>query len=457
MSARVLIVDDIATNIKVLEAKLTHEYFSVVTATSGQQAIDICEQGACDLVLLDVMMPEMDGFETCQLLKGNPKTQHIPVIMLTALDSPSDRARGLEAGADDFLTKPADDMQLFARVRSLVRLKTLTDELRERAMSGQSIGLEETFSQSFNMHPRDGKILLVDNNPRSAERLQQFISRDHNLRIITDPNDALYAISEGSYELVIVSMSMEGENDPLRLCSQIRTLEKTRTLPILLVADEDNKSKVVKALDLGVNDYIMRPVERTELEARVRTQIRRHRYAEELREDLNTAMALVITDDLTGLYNRRYFERHLSLLIEKARSTSTHLSLMMMDIDLFKVVNDRFGHGAGDQVLKEFSRRLQSNIRGMDFACRFGGEEFVIMLPDTDINFAKMSAERLCRSIAEVGFDVGIGEKIKVTASIGVASLENLTDTPETLLRRADIALYKAKDMGRNQVVIDAA
>ncbi|MDF2981435.1 MAG: PleD family two-component system response regulator, partial [Devosia sp.] len=128
-----LIVDDIPTNVRLLEARLSAEYFDVVTAASGKEALAICAEGEIDIILLDVMMPEMDGFEVCARLKADRRTSHIPVLMVTALDQPSDRVRGLESGADDFLTKPVDDVQLMARVKSLVRLKALTDELRARA------------------------------------------------------------------------------------------------------------------------------------------------------------------------------------------------------------------------------------------------------------------------------------------------------------------------------------
>ena len=142
MTARVLVVDDVPANVKLMEARLSAEYFDVVTALSGQEALAVCERAECDIVLLDVMMPDMDGFEVCRRLKANPSTHHLPVIMVTALDQASDRVKGLEAGADDFLTKPVSDIALIARVRSLVRLKMITDELRMRAVTSKEIGLD---------------------------------------------------------------------------------------------------------------------------------------------------------------------------------------------------------------------------------------------------------------------------------------------------------------------------
>src|SRR6188474_3071237 len=170
MTARILVVDDIAANVKLLEARLTAEYFDVSTAMSGSEALTICERAQCDIVLLDVMMPEMDGFEVTRRLKANPATHHIPVVMVTALDQPSDRVRGLESGADDFLTKPVDDVQLMARVKSLVRLKALTDELRARARTGQEIAIEDAMRAMDSIDHNDGRILMVDPDLRHAER-----------------------------------------------------------------------------------------------------------------------------------------------------------------------------------------------------------------------------------------------------------------------------------------------
>jgi two-component system cell cycle response regulator len=456
VTARVLIVDDIPTNVRLLEARLTAEYFEVITATSGQQALDICANSDIDIVLLDVMMPEMDGFEVCKRLKSNHKTHHVPVLMITALDQPSDRVKGLEVGADDFLTKPVDDVQLMARVKSLVRLKALTDELRARATTGQQIAVEDAIRAMDAISTSGGSILVIDTDLRHAERLKNYLTPEHSVDILTQPADAVFQVTGAQYELAIVTMALT-DFDPLRVCSQIRTLEHTRNLPIILVSDEADRPRVVRALDLGVNDFITRPVERNELAARVKTQIRRHRYAMELRQSVNNTMAMAVTDDMTGLYNRRYFDRHLGVMLSKAQSQDRDMALMILDIDHFKSVNDCYGHDVGDVVLKEFAARLKRNIRGVDLACRFGGEEFVVLMPDTDYRQAEAIAERVRQSIGERGFDIGAERPLAVTVSAGVSLNEARTDTPESLIKRADVALYRAKREGRNRVVFDAA
>lgn len=456
MTARVLIVDDIPTNVRLLEARLTAEYFEVVTATSGPEALEICENTEIDIVLLDVMMPGMDGFEVCRRLKSSLRTHHVPVLMITALDQPSDRVKGLEAGADDFLTKPVDDTQLMARVKSLSRLKSLTDELRARAMTGQQIAIEDAMRAMDTISASGGSVLIIDSDRRHAERVQAYLAEEHKVDILLEPADAVFQVTGAGYELVLVSMAL-GDFDALRVASQVRTIDQSRNMPIILMADEGDKARVVRALDLGINDFISRPIERNELKARVRTQIRRHRYAMELRESVNHSIALAVTDDLTGLYNRRYFDRHLNVLLGKAQSQDRNLAVMILDIDHFKSVNDSFGHDAGDAVLREFSARVKRNIRGVDLACRFGGEEFVVLMPDTDVLNAELVAQRVRQSIAEKPFEINGKRPLSVTVSVGVSFNESQADTPESLIKRADVALYRAKREGRNRVILDAA
>ncbi|MFO1108365.1 MAG: PleD family two-component system response regulator [Bradyrhizobium sp.] len=457
MTARILVVDDVTANVKLLEARLSAEYFDVVTASNGAEALAICARGECDIVLLDVMMPNMDGLEVCRRLKSDPATHYIPVVMVTALDSPADRVRGLEAGADDFLTKPVSDVVLLARVRSLTRLKMMTDELRMRAMTSLEMGMEAPERSAIADTGKGGRILLVDDRPASYERIAPMLAAEHHVDVESDPSQALFHAAEGQYDLLIVSLSLDNF-DGLRLCSQARSLERTRQVPILAISDADNNARLLRGLEIGVNDYLLRPVDRNELLARARTQIKRRRYADHLRDNVQNSIEMAITDALTGLHNRRYMESHLATLAEQASARGKPLALMILDIDFFKAVNDTYGHDAGDDVLREFAVRIRKSIRGIDLACRYGGEEFVIVMPETDLHVAGMVAERLRRSIAGESFAVNKGAKrIEVTISIGLAILERKGEPVGDLLKRADKALYRAKNDGRNRVVSDAA
>jgi two-component system cell cycle response regulator len=457
MTARVLVVDDIPANVKLLEARLTAEYFDVVSAMNGPDAIEICRRGQCDIVLLDVMMPGMDGLEVCRRLKSSPETEHLPIIMVTALDEPADKVAGLEAGADDFLTKPVSDIALITRVKSLARLKTLTDELRMRAATSRDMGVGEAPSAAASERGRNGRILLVDDRESSSERMREALAREHSVDIETDPHQALFRAAEGGYELFVVSLSLQ-DYDGLRLCSQFRSLERLRQIPILVIVEPEDRARLLRGIDMGVNDYLIRPVDRNELMARVRTQLRRKRYADELRENVQHTLEMAVTDGLTGLHNRRYMEGHLQTLVKEHGARGKPLAVLLLDMDHFKAINDSYGHDAGDDVLREFAKRMRKNVRGIDLACRLGGEEFVVVMPETDLAVAYRVAERLRQNIAERLFTIEDGGRsIEVTISIGVATLEGPQDTGEALLKRADKALYSAKRDGRNRVAAEAA
>jgi two-component system cell cycle response regulator len=455
MTARVLIVDDLIANIKLLEARLAAEYFEVVTATNGIAAIDVCVRGQCDIVLLDVLMPGMDGLEVCRRLKQNPRTAHIPVIMVTALDAPSDRVAGLEAGADDFLTKPVNDIALITRVKSLVRLKMATDELMMRASTSTELGLDEALGAAGSADD-GGRVLLVEDAPATVERIKGMLAPRHVVDHESDPQEALFKAAEGDYDLAVISLNLR-QIDGLRLCSHLRSLDRTRLLPILVIVDPDDNVRLLRGIDLGVNDYLVRPIDRNEMLARVRTQVRRKRFSDRLRDHVQMSIEAAVTDGLTGLHNRRYLERHLATLVQQAVGRRKPLSVLVLDIDHFKTINDQHGHLVGDDVLREFSRRVRKAVRGIDLTSRMGGEEFVVAMPDTDAALAMLVGERLRERIANDPFLTSDGAgSIAVTVSIGVASLISDDDTPEALLKRADEALYKAKRDGRNRVAAAA-
>lgn len=457
MTARILVVDDIPANVKLLEARLIAEYFEVLTAANGHDALDICDQTQVDVVLLDIMMPGMDGFEVCERLKSNPRTAHIPVVMVTALDQPSDRVRGLKVGADDFLTKPVNDLQLVSRVKSLVRLKTLSDELRIRSQPGLVAELQDPLRLQEGRIEDQAQVLLVDGRAASQERIIKALKPIADVKATSDPQAAVFDAAENPFDLVIVNGNLE-DYDPLRLCSQLRSLERTRMLPVLLVTEQGDEAMIIRALDLGVNDYIVRPVDPNELVARTLTQIRRKRYNDRLRNSVRQTIELAVTDGLTGLHNRRYLDTHLQTLFARAMARGKPLTICITDIDRFKQVNDRYGHDAGDEVLKEFSGRIRSTVRGADLACRYGGEEFVVVMPDTTAAVAQAVAERLRGMIEARPFQLRAGESpLMLTASIGIATLGPGIMTPEQLLKQADLALYEAKNQGRNRVVASAA
>jgi two-component system, cell cycle response regulator len=453
MSALVLVVDDVPANVKLLEVKLANEYYDIITAKDGYEAISQAKQHKPDIILLDVMMPGMDGFETCRKLKEDTSVSHIPVIMVTALSDVADRVRGLEAGADDFLTKPINDIALFARVKSLLRIKVLLDELRLRDKTVLDMGVLSEGQNTFTQDVSGAKIMVIDDDAVQLKRVSERLLQDYLVEMVSKPAGAESLARHGNFDLIIVSTQL-ADMDGLRLASHFKSLEETRNVPILMLVDEDDSRAMLKGLELGVNDYIIMPVDYNEMAARVKTQIRRKKYQDALKSNYQQTISRSITDGLTGLYNRHYLNTHLDNLVRQSLANNKPMSIIILDMDHFKVVNDTYGHDVGDQVLKQIAEIIIKSIRSSDLAARFGGEEFVVLMPETDSQQAKDAAERIRKTMETTPIKInhGVGQIFK-TVSIGAAFMNDMGDTGQGMLKRADDALLKAKSSGRNCVI----
>ena len=451
MSARILVVDDLEANRRLLEAMLSADYYEVLLASAGEEGVQLAKREKPDLILMDVMMPGgIDGFEACRRLKAQADTRHIPVIILTTLDDRESKVRGLQAGAEEFLTKPIDDVQLMARVKSLLSLKVVVDELRAREASGKRLGVigEEARPDPLELHRLvAGNVLLVDDNASQIRRIQAALGGEHHVSVLGAADAAV------APDLVVVSVTAKSF-DGFRVVARMRSGEATRHLPILAVVDPDDRKPTLRALQLGAHDVIMRPIDEEEIVARARTLMRRKRYMDAIRARLDQSLEMAITDQLTGLYNRRFLFTQLAPLVQRAQCGGDPVALMAIDIDHFKQCNDAYGHDVGDSVLREFAVRLATNTRPSDFACRLGGEEFVVIMPRTSGDIGCLAAERLRRNICAAPFAVpGLSQSLEITASIGVACSGPEDDTAAQLLKRADEALYEAKRAGRNRVI----
>jgi two-component system cell cycle response regulator len=460
MSARILVVDDILPNVKLLEAKLLGEYYEVVTAQNGEEALRKIIEVSPDIVLLDVMMPGMDGFEVCKRIKSNPAVAHIPVIMVTALTDTEDRVRGLENGADDFLSKPVNDIALMARVRSLLRLKMTVDEWRARENTASQLGVVDGESSIMSQPADQARVLMIEDMGFEINKIRETLARDNDIVMAADTGlSAIQLVNHNQFELIIISLNLKNE-DGLRLCSHLRSNERTRSVPMIMLGNEEDLPRIAHGLEIGAHDYILRPVDRNELLARARTQIRRKRFQDRLRANYEISLSMALTDALTGLYNRRYFEVHLQKTLDNARLTRKSLGLLYIDIDHFKKINDQYGHAVGDEILKSFATRIKDSLRSFDLVARLGGEEFVVILPDITTDMAHFISERLRRLIADKEFPCAVPQgQLNVTASFGgiVIEPEKIEGglNIQTFLKQADEQLYQAKNNGRNIVYFE--
>jgi len=454
MPGRILVVDDVATNRLILKAKLAAAYYDVLEADCGQAAIKAAQTEQPDVILLDVMMPDMDGYTVCEKLKACAETSHIPVVMVTASSAPKERIRGLSVGADDFLVKPINDMALFARVRNLLRVKMMFDELKLRDTTSRELGLSD-FLESFEEDERQSDTVMFA--PASVAQGKAWQAEISNMRgvevigICTDQEALNMARMEAPDAIIVHQRHLE-DGDSLRLISAMRARPETRQAVMIYVVSDGAIETAANALDLGASDYVLEPFEAEELRIRLRTQLRRKHYSDKLRSNMRDGLRMAVIDPLTGLYNRRYATQHMQKIVDRSRDSGKEFAVMMLDLDNFKRINDEQGHDAGDMVLQEFSRRVQENVRGVDLVARMGGEEFLVVMPDASAMVAKHVSERLRRAVDSEAFVTKAGEALNITVSIGVAIGQPDAEAPEALIKCADEALYEAKAKGRNLV-----
>lgn len=258
-------------------------------------------------------------------------------------------------------------------------------------------------------------------------------------------------------DVFIISQSLANGGDGLRLVSNLRANLDTRKSAIILVVEDGKMETATKGLELGASDYIHAPFDQNEMIARLRSQMRRKKYTDRLRSNVRDGLKMAVVDPLTGLYNRRYAMRYMQRIIERSCESGLPYAVVMMNLDRFKSVNDTYGHNAGDSVLKEFARRLQENLRGIDLLARLGGEEFMIVMPDTGPAEFEFAAERLRHTIDRLEFEIPSGQNIPITVSIGVTFGGPNDNDPSLLIQQADTALYESKSAGRNRVTYFAA
>ena len=448
MTARILIVDDVPANTRLLDARLSAEYYQVTSARDGFEAIEKARNWQPDLILLDIMMPGMDGYECCKRLKEDPLTLHIPVVMVTALGESTERLRGLESGADDFLTKPVRYDTLIARVRSLVRLKRLLDEWRARGETARALGISGERPEIPSV--AGARALVIDAWAQADHTIPTTLEREGIHSDAAHSGAELIAMAAAtSYDLIVIGMRLPNE-DALKLVSVLRAADATHDTPLLLVAEPDDRERVLRGFELGASDWLTMPIDENELRARARNQIRRKFYQDRFRTDLGTALELAITDPLTSLYNQRYLRRHLDGLMMTGQGHP--IAVLMIDVDHFKSVNDQYGHANGDVALRQIAETLRQNSRAFDSLARYGGEEFVVVMPGSAADDALSAAERLRQAVEMIPFEPLPGKHHRLTVSIGVAISSKELNTPEQLLHTADLALYEAKRSGRNRI-----
>ncbi|EEW25664.1 diguanylate cyclase [Rhodobacter ferrooxidans] len=453
MVGKILIVDDVATNRIVFKVKLGAACYQPILAADGESCLRLAHEAAPDLILLDLMLPDLTGIEVLTRLRADPVTCDIPVVMISASQDEDARLAALAAGADDFLTKPIDDLLLLARLRNLLRAREAVTELGPRGTHLHALGLAEGRADFVG----PGCVALVAERTETGMRWRKDLTGVlHDSVLVLSREAALVEGGNGAApDVFVIDADLGGPGGGLRLMSELRSRAATKHAAICIVRPVVSVESTAMAYDLGANDVFSSAVPPREMALRLRTLLRRKRLADTMRASVQDGLRLAVIDPLTGLYNRRYALPQLAAIAERAQEAGQGFAVMVIDLDRFKAVNDHWGHAAGDAVLVEVAERLTENLRKTDLLARIGGEEFLVVLPDSDLTDARATAERLCAVMQERPIQVQ-GGSLSVTVSIGLAisnparQVEPVAD----IVDRADRALMLAKANGRNKVTI---
>jgi two-component system, cell cycle response regulator len=458
MGGKVLIVDDVAANRIVMKAKLTAAGYLPLLAADGAACLAMARAERPDLILLDLVLPDMAGIEVLARLRADPAMRAIPVVMFSANPAEEPRLQAFRAGADDVLIRPLDDQTLLARIRSLLRAREAVIGLMADAGHLPALGLAEAPTE----FKTPGLVALVVSRPELALRLRREIAGKSGARVVVMSVDEALAEglkAGGAPDIFVIDADLTVQSGGLRLMSELRSRASTHHAAFALMIGPDSAVSPAMAFDLGAHDLITVQTAPQEVLLRLDRLLLRKREADRLRASVQDGLRLAVIDPLTGLHNRRYGLAQLQAIAERARETGAMFAVLVADIDRFKLINDRLGHAAGDDVLVEVAARLRRSLRAGDLIARIGGEEFLIALPDIALPDARQIAERLCRVIEESPIRLLCGDEVGATVSIGLAVSEKgewprQVDTVAEIIDRADRALMRSKSAGRNQVTV---
>ncbi|MDP5085132.1 MAG: diguanylate cyclase [Yoonia sp.] len=458
LPARILIFDSIATNRILLKVKMIAARFAVDACANLAEAEIAIAAHRPDIMLINMAQADADQTAFCDRLRAVADAAPIAIIAIGVPDTSYARFAALDAGADDVMSHPINDALLLARIRSLLRVRSIHQELVSRDTISRALGFQETPA----LFEDAAQIAFVTSGPKRWADLSATFSgtMPHKVQLLDMANVLNVVDLTPAPDLFILDATSGAlrQNDFSALASDLRSRSETRLAKQLVVVDADLPQVAAMFLDLGADDVVQADKDMREMALRAKALIRRKHQNDRLRDTLRSGLHAAITDPLTGLYNRRYVIPHLTRMAEDADKSDRPFAVMMIDIDHFKVVNDSYGHAAGDRLLIQLADRLCKNLRAVDMVARMGGEEFLVAMPRTTIRQAKLAADRLRRVVNNTVFDLGAGqEDIKVSVSVGVAVSDKACgETPglERICDLADKALYAAKSAGRNQVAI---
>ena len=459
MSGTALIVDSVSTNRIICKAKLTAAFYRVFQAETGRAALEIVAKKKPDIVVLKDNLPDITATALCRKLKNPAISEWTPVVIFFRSETNSSRIKALQAGADDVLTHPMGSSLTLARLRGLMRVRDAAHELDLRDETAQALGFAETGAR-FENASRQAIVTIISNHYDNSKKL--IVGLDNNapykLEHLT-PGDLMIKREKVTQpDVHVINLSALDPERGMSLLTDLKSHTKTRLAATVVLIPKDYQNLAAYVLDIGANDVMIEPIDTDELNIRLVRLIERKRIGDELRTNIRSGLKAAITDPLTGLYNRRYAIPHMERMLMQAQENGRSCAIMVADLDHLKQINDQYGHAAGDTVLVEVSRRLNTNLRAIDLVARMGGEEFLIIMPETKQGEAETAGKRLCNLIHDTPIELANGKcQVSVSISIGVALGGGSNDPRQSaaqVLDLADRALYGSKSEGRNRVTL---
>lgn len=449
----IMVVDDEPLNVKLLSAKLGASGYRTLKAYSGLEALNIIEKTIPDLVLLDIMMPEMDGYAVIKKLKNRRETKNIPIVLITALEGEEEKAKGLAAGADEFLNKPVNTAELETRVLSLLRMKKYQEQLNAREQAEKDLIGKPKHNASIEKHINAPTVLLVEDDKKDAQLISNHLKKmPIHLQIVRTGSEALKKLQYEKIDLLLLDLILP-DIDGISICRKVKNNEKTMSVQVVIVTTLDDLKVKIRGIEEGADDFLLKPLNCDEIKARVKALLKKKAFIDKLNNRADVALKAAITDKLTGLHNYAFFRHFIGLEIKRSLRHENKMALLMIDVDNFKQFNDTYGHPEGDRALHILGRLIKESVRDVDLAARYGGEEFVVVLPYSGWQSGKQVADRLLEKInsQRITVEDSSSEPIRLSVSIGLAVFPDNGMTAESIINAADTALYHAKNCGKNR------